>query len=67
MDIEKPASTAKRYEFIWRVPLAYDEAKYSSWIKHHEVADQGQVKVEIAYPFHFRYQPAREAVNTTKV
>jgi hypothetical protein len=21
MDIEKPASTAKRYEFIWRVPL----------------------------------------------
>ncbi len=25
------------------------------------------MKVEIAYPFHFRYQPAREKVATTKV
>jgi len=24
MDIEKPASTAAEYEFIWRVPLGYD-------------------------------------------
>ena len=33
MDIEKPASTAAEYEFIWRVPLGYDQERMKTWVK----------------------------------
>ncbi len=36
MDIEKPASTAKEYEFIWRVPFNGDNEKYKTWIKNYQ-------------------------------
>ena len=54
-DIEKPASAARTYEFIWRVPLASQKWAVS------------QERIEVTYPFHFRYQPARLGLNTTEV
>ena len=70
-DVEKPSSQAKDYEFIWRLPLRHDKDKLPSWIKNHahkkEEDEQELVHLQIVYPFHFRYQPAREGMKYTKV
>ena len=36
MDIEKPASSAQDYEFIWRLPLGYEESRMKTWVKSFE-------------------------------
>ena len=38
MDIEKPASAAIEYEFIWRAPLTNENS--SSWIKEYSLSSQ---------------------------
>ena len=48
MDIEKPASVTKEYEFIWRLPLHVERKVYSSWIKNYEV----RVDFKDVYPVH---------------
>ena len=37
MDIEKPSSAAKEYEFIWRLPVKYEMAKHHTWIKNYMI------------------------------
>ncbi|TNV75922.1 hypothetical protein FGO68_gene17326 [Halteria grandinella] len=71
-DIEKPASVAKTYEFIWRLPLdASNTTSYGTWVKNYESRAEGSAKQfihhSIQYPFHFRYQPASDIQNITKV
>jgi hypothetical protein len=71
MDIEKPSSVSKEYEFIWRLPLHMQQKMYSSWVKNYEVrVDINEVypiHTQVHYPFHFRYQPADFGHNHTEV
>ena len=70
-DVEKPSTQAKDYEFIWRLPLITSTDESRPWIKSREVKQEldGQelVRLSVVYPFHFRYQPAREGAAFTKL
>ena len=55
-DVEKPASTALAYEYIWRLPV---HANNLSWVSSYQVetATHPPYKVHLSLktPFHFRY------------
>jgi len=59
MDIEIPASIAKPFTFVWKLPLK--ERAVNSYIKKYESTDMTvepqTVSLTVEFPFHFRYQP----------